>query len=52
MFFKKPENIAVAPVRRRVPHWVKCQIFSSLERWKQHFRDKITKNSYCKEGVI
>ena len=34
------------------PHGVNFRIFSSLERWKQHFRDKITKNFYCKEGVI
>ena len=26
-----------------LPHWVKFRIFSSLERWKQHFRDKNTK---------
>ena len=29
-----------------VPHWVKFRIFSSLERWKQLFRDKITKTFY------
>ena len=30
-----------------VPHWVKFRIFSSLGRWKQHFRDEITKYFYC-----
>ena len=35
-----------------VRHWIRFWIFSSLERWKQNFRDEFTKNFYCEEGVI
>ena len=45
-FLKKPENI-VTNVRRPYSGG-----FSSLERWKQQFRVKITKTFYCKEDVI
>ena len=30
-----------------MPHWIKIRIFRSLKRWKQLFRDKITKDFYC-----
>ena len=33
-----------------VAHW--AEFSSSLERWKQHLRDKITKKFYYKDGVI
>ena len=37
---------------RKTQYNIKFRIFNSLERQKQQFRDKITKNFYCKEGVI
>ena len=53
---KKPENSIASDFREAspwwVPHWVKFQIFSSLERWKRHFRDKSTNNFYCGEGIM
>ena len=48
-FLKKPENMNgfCEVLSWWVPHWVKFRIFSSLEHWNRHFRDKITKKFYC-----
>ena len=35
-----------------VAHWVKFQIFGSLERWKRNFWNKININFYCEEGAM
>ena len=32
--------------------WVKFRVFSTLERWKRHARDKITKSFYCEDRVM
>ena len=47
---KTGKHCIVASVSRCswwMPHWIKFRIFSSLERWKWHFQDKITKKFWC-----